>query len=85
MQNDLVETVAPDARVGTGPPGHWGETGAAALQADVAGDRSAERSRRRTCFRKPRPDASRKERATTTRRPIRGKTSAITSAASAAA
>jgi hypothetical protein len=22
---DLVETVAPDARVGTGPPGHWGE------------------------------------------------------------
>jgi hypothetical protein len=24
-QNDLVETVAPDARVGTGPPGHWGE------------------------------------------------------------
>jgi hypothetical protein len=25
LQNDLVETVAPDARVGTGPPGHWGE------------------------------------------------------------
>jgi hypothetical protein len=25
QQNDLVETVAPDARVGTGPPGHWGE------------------------------------------------------------
>jgi hypothetical protein len=24
-QNDLVETVAPNARVGTGPPGHWGE------------------------------------------------------------
>src|SRR6516225_9780958 len=24
-ENDLVETVAPDARVGTGPPGHWGE------------------------------------------------------------
>jgi hypothetical protein len=24
-QNDLVETAAPDARVGTGPPGHWGE------------------------------------------------------------
>jgi hypothetical protein len=24
-KNDLVETVAPDARVGTGPPGHWGE------------------------------------------------------------
>jgi hypothetical protein len=24
-QNDLVATVAPDARVGTGPPGHWGE------------------------------------------------------------
>jgi hypothetical protein len=23
--NDLVETVAPDARVGTGPPSHWGE------------------------------------------------------------
>src|SRR6516164_3613961 len=25
QQNDLVETIAPDARVGTGPPGHWGE------------------------------------------------------------
>jgi len=25
QQNDLVETVAPDARVSTGPPGHWGE------------------------------------------------------------
>src|SRR5580700_688512 len=25
LQNDLVETVAPDARVGTGPPAHWGE------------------------------------------------------------
>jgi hypothetical protein len=25
QKNDLVETVAPDARVGTGPPGHWGE------------------------------------------------------------
>ena len=25
QQNDLVDTVAPDARVGTGPPGHWGE------------------------------------------------------------
>lgn len=25
QQNDLVETVAPNARVGTGPPGHWGE------------------------------------------------------------
>ncbi len=25
LQNDLVETVAPDARVGQGPPGHWGE------------------------------------------------------------
>jgi hypothetical protein len=25
QQTDLVETVAPDARVGTGPPGHWGE------------------------------------------------------------
>lgn len=25
LQNDLVDTVAPDARVGTGPPGHWGE------------------------------------------------------------
>ena len=24
-QNDLTETVAPDARVGTGPPSHWGE------------------------------------------------------------
>jgi hypothetical protein len=24
-ENDLVETVAPDARAGTGPPGHWGE------------------------------------------------------------
>jgi hypothetical protein len=24
-KNDLVDTVAPDARVGTGPPGHWGE------------------------------------------------------------
>jgi hypothetical protein len=24
-QNDLVETVAPDQRVGTGPPAHWGE------------------------------------------------------------
>jgi hypothetical protein len=24
-ENDLVETVAPDARVGTGPPNHWGE------------------------------------------------------------
>ena len=24
-QNDLAETVAPDARVGTGPPSHWGE------------------------------------------------------------
>jgi len=25
LQTDLVETVAPDARVGTGPPAHWGE------------------------------------------------------------
>jgi len=25
LQNDLVETVAPNARVSTGPPGHWGE------------------------------------------------------------
>ena len=25
MQNDLEETVAPDQRVGTGPPAHWGE------------------------------------------------------------
>jgi hypothetical protein len=25
QQNDLQETVAPDQRVGTGPPGHWGE------------------------------------------------------------
>src|SRR6202162_1745602 len=25
QQNDLVETVAPNARVGTAPPGHWGE------------------------------------------------------------
>jgi hypothetical protein len=25
QQNDLVDTVAPNARVGTGPPGHWGE------------------------------------------------------------
>jgi hypothetical protein len=25
LQNDLVETVAPDARVSTGPPSHWGE------------------------------------------------------------
>lgn len=24
-QNDLTETVAPNARVGTGPPSHWGE------------------------------------------------------------
>src|SRR5690349_10309323 len=24
-ENDLVETVASDARVGTGPPSHWGE------------------------------------------------------------
>ncbi len=24
-QNDLKETADPDARVGTGPPGHWGE------------------------------------------------------------
>src|SRR5687767_15661949 len=24
-KNDLVDTVAPNARVGTGPPGHWGE------------------------------------------------------------
>jgi hypothetical protein len=24
-ENDLVETVAPEGRVGTGPPGHWGE------------------------------------------------------------
>jgi hypothetical protein len=24
-EGDLVETVAPDARVGTGPPNHWGE------------------------------------------------------------
>jgi hypothetical protein len=24
-ENDLVETVAPEARVGTGPPSHWGE------------------------------------------------------------
>jgi hypothetical protein len=24
-QNDVTETVAPDARVGTGPPAHWGE------------------------------------------------------------
>jgi hypothetical protein len=24
-ENDLKETVAPDQRVGTGPPGHWGE------------------------------------------------------------
>src|SRR4029078_8764114 len=27
LQNDLVDTVAPNARVGTGPPGHWGERG----------------------------------------------------------
>ena len=25
QQTDLVDTVAPDARVGTGPPAHWGE------------------------------------------------------------
>ena len=25
QKNDLKETVAPDQRVGTGPPGHWGE------------------------------------------------------------
>lgn len=25
QQNDLKETVDPNARVGTGPPGHWGE------------------------------------------------------------
>ncbi len=25
QKNDLQETVAPDARVGTGPPAHWGE------------------------------------------------------------
>jgi hypothetical protein len=25
QKNDLVETVSVDARVGTGPPGHWGE------------------------------------------------------------
>ncbi len=25
LSDDLVETVAPDARVGQGPPGHWGE------------------------------------------------------------
>jgi hypothetical protein len=25
LQNDLVEEVGPNARVGTGPPGHWGE------------------------------------------------------------
>lgn len=25
-ETDLVETVAPNARVGTGPPGHWGES-----------------------------------------------------------
>jgi hypothetical protein len=25
LKTDLVETVAPDARVGTGPPAHWGE------------------------------------------------------------
>jgi hypothetical protein len=25
QKNDLVETVSADARVGTGPPGHWGE------------------------------------------------------------
>jgi hypothetical protein len=25
LQNDLVDTVASNARVGTGPPGHWGE------------------------------------------------------------
>jgi len=25
LQNDLVETVAPNQRVGTGPPAHWGE------------------------------------------------------------
>jgi hypothetical protein len=25
-ETDLVETVAPGARVGTGPPGHWGES-----------------------------------------------------------
>ncbi len=25
QQNDLQETVAPNQRVGTGPPGHWGE------------------------------------------------------------
>lgn len=24
-QNDLVDTVAPNTRAGTGPPGHWGE------------------------------------------------------------
>jgi len=25
LQNDLKETVAPDQRIGTGPPAHWGE------------------------------------------------------------
>src|SRR6266404_7693616 len=25
QQNDLKETVAPDQRIGTGPPAHWGE------------------------------------------------------------
>src|SRR5438045_285643 len=25
LQNDLVDTVAANQRVGTGPPGHWGE------------------------------------------------------------
>jgi hypothetical protein len=25
QETDLVETIAPDARVGTGPPAHWGE------------------------------------------------------------
>jgi len=25
LENDQVDTVAPDQRVGTGPPGHWGE------------------------------------------------------------
>src|SRR5438045_2097763 len=25
QQNDLEATVAPNQRVGTGPPGHWGE------------------------------------------------------------
>ena len=47
--------MAPDAARGHGPSGALGRARAAALQADVAGDRSAEWPDVPSCFRKPRP------------------------------